>query len=404
MSYSYRRRRSGPNWGVVFSVVLIVGTGIYFVPRYLNPRPGPPPGADGPAPAPVSASASAAPSPSTDVATARLAEGDRSMAGGRWGAAAAAYAEAARAEPTRGLPLARWAQALVFANKPREAVEQAQKAVDLEPRVSLYQAILSLAQDWAGNPDRAIIAGRRAVELDPTLPAANAYLAEAFTDKYRLPEAQEALDKAMQAPGGKDDPEVLRVQAYLQETKADYSAAAATYRKAIERAPERSYLYLSLGHALRALKEYDNAIQAFQKAADLNPQDARAEGGLGMVYYALEEYDSAQSHLERAIEVDPSYASGYGQLGWVFYVQKQYDRARPNFERAIELEQDPLRNAAYRHALGWIYLSMKQPDQARQQFTKALELNPQLEGAKEGLQVLDGQGSAGAAAPTPSAR
>ena len=122
-----------------------------------------------------------------------------------------------------------------------------------------------------------------------------------------------------------------------------------------------------------------------------------------MVYYALEEYGSAQSHLERAVEVDPTYATGFGQLGWVFYVQKQYDKAQPNFERAVELERDPGRNAAYRHALGWIYVSMKETAKARQEFTKALELNPQLEGAKEGLQVLDKPGPAGApAAPTPA--
>ncbi len=255
----------------------------------------------------------------------------------------------------------------------------------------MNQAVLALAHDWSGNPDRAITVARRAVDLDPKLPEAQAYLAEALTDRYKLRDAEDVLQKAAAAASPRENPEVLRVQAYLQETKADYAGAVATYRRSIQLAPEWSFLYLSLGHALRAQKLYAEASDAFQKAAELNPQDPRAEGGLGMVYYATEEYATAQSHLERSIEIDASYATGYGQLGWVFYVQKQYDRAQPNFERAVELEKDPAKNAAYRHALGWIYLSMKQYDRARQEFTKALELNPDLEGAREGLQAVDKQ-------------
>jgi tetratricopeptide (TPR) repeat protein len=244
-----------------------------------------------------------------------------------------------------------------------------------------------LAFDWSGNSDRALTSARRATELDPKLPEGWAYLAEAETDKFRLREASDALDRAA-AAGGRDNPEILRVQAYLAETNADYTSAVDLYKRAVEKTPERSYLYLSLGHAQRTLKHYDEAIQAYQHAADLNPEDARAEGGMGMAYYAMEEYDSAQSHLERALEIDPNYATGWGQLGWVFYVQKIYDKAQPNFEKAVLLEKDPGKNAEYRHALGWIYLNTKQWDKAKQEFNKALEENPDLQGAKDGLQVL----------------
>jgi tetratricopeptide (TPR) repeat protein len=69
-------------------------------------------------------------------------------------------------------------------------------------------------------------------------------------------------------------------------------------------------------------------------------------------------------------------------------VQKQYDKAQPDFEKAVELEKDPSRNAEYRHALGWIYVNAKQYPQAKEQFTRALEENPDLQGAKDGLQVI----------------
>jgi tetratricopeptide (TPR) repeat protein len=384
LGYTYRRRRSGPNWGLIVSLVLVAGAAAYFVPQYLNPQAGPPPPPLGSDAAPASA---AAPSPVATSPAVRLPDADQQLAAGHWTAAATIYGEVARAAPSLAAAHSGWARALIYANKPAEAVEHAQKAADLEPKSAESQALLALAFDWSGNSDRALTAARRATELDPKLANGWAYLAEAETDKFRLKEASDALDRAT-AAGGQDDPEVLRVQAYLAETNADYTAAVDLYKRAVDRAPERSYLYLSLGHADRALKQYDQAIQAYQHAAELNPEDARAEGGMGTAYYAMEEYDSAQSHLERALEIDPNYATGWGQLGWVFYVQKIYDKAQPNFEKAVVLEKDAAKNAEYRHALGWIYLNTKQLDKAKQEFTKALEENPDLQGAKDGLQVL----------------
>jgi tetratricopeptide (TPR) repeat protein len=366
------------------SLVLVVGAAAYFVPQYWNPRPaGPPPLGGDAAPA-----VAAAPSPVPTPPANRLIDAGDQMAAGHWSAAATIYGDVARNSPSLAAAHAGWARALVYSNKAAEAVPHAQKAVDLEPRSAEYQALLGLAFDWSGNADRAITSARRAAELDAKLPEAYAYLAEAFTDKFRMKEASDALDKAV-AVGGRDNPEVLRVQAYYLESNADYSGAVDGYRRAIEKAPERSYLHLSLGHALRAVKEYDAAIQSYQRAADLFPEDARSEGGMGMAYYALEEYASARSHLERSLEIDPNYATGWGQLGWVFYVQKDYEKAQPNFEKAVELEKDAVKNSTYRHALGWIYLNTKQYARAKQEFTKALEENPGLDGAREGLQVLE---------------
>jgi tetratricopeptide (TPR) repeat protein len=165
----------------------------------------------------------------------------------------------------------------------------------------------------------------------------------------------------------------------------------AAYQRAIELAPRRSYLYLSLGHALRALKRYDEALQVFSIAADLAPTDPRPSGGIGMIYYAREEYEAALPPLERSIQIDPNYANGYAQLAWIAYVQAAYPKAQPLFERAIELDSDRARQAQYRHALGWSYVNTHQASRAREQFVKALELNPDLQGARDGLAQLDRQ-------------
>src|SRR5438874_7095269 len=120
LGYTYRRRRSGPNWGLIVSLVLVAGAAAYFVPQYLNPQAGPPPPPLGSDAAPASA---AAPSPVATSATVRLPEADQQLAGGKWRAAADIYADVARAAPNQAAAHAGWARALIYGNKPAEAIE-----------------------------------------------------------------------------------------------------------------------------------------------------------------------------------------------------------------------------------------------------------------------------------------
>ena len=68
-------------------------------------------------------------------AAARLADADQQMAVGHWSAAAAIYADILTTSPDLAAAQAGCARALVYDNKPADAVDHAQKAVDLEPTV-----------------------------------------------------------------------------------------------------------------------------------------------------------------------------------------------------------------------------------------------------------------------------
>jgi len=140
LGYTYRRRRSGPNWGLIVSLVLVAGAAAYFVPQYMNPQAGPPPPPLGGDAAPASA---AAPSPVVTPPSARLVDADQQLAAGHWAAAESIYADVARAAPTLAAAHAGWARALIYANRPADALEHAQKAVELESRSAEYQALLA---------------------------------------------------------------------------------------------------------------------------------------------------------------------------------------------------------------------------------------------------------------------
>jgi superkiller protein 3 len=334
--------------------------------------------------------------PSPDSAEAIFTKGEVAFAAGRWAEAASSYERAVAVRPDFEPAHTRWARALLNEHRVSEAIDRARQAIAQGPRAAEARAVLAIALDWSGQVDRSAQIAHEAVDLDRSSPAALGALAEASADQYRLLEADELLVRALKlAP---DDADLYRVQGSIREARADYAGAVDAYRQAIELAPAWSYLYVSLGHALRAQGQHDGALAAFGRAVELAPEDARAEGGRGMVFYAREEYDPAIASFQRALELDPAYATAYAQLAWIHYARREYDRAEPLFGRAIELDHDGGRVAQYRHALGWIMLSARRSAEAKEQFTKALELSPNLQGARDGLKLLQGQGQG----PTPA--
>jgi len=328
------------------------------------------------------------PQPPLESAEVWLARGETAFASGKWTDASVAYRRALELRPDFEPAHTRLARVLVNQHRLADAVERAREAVNRGPRSADARAVLALALDWSGQVDQSVQAGLEAVELNRTNPTAVAALAEAYSDQYRLLEADALLTEALHA--APDDPDLYRVQGAIREARADYAGAVDSYRLAIDMAPAWSYLYVNLGHALRAQSQYDQALAAFSRAVELAPEDARAEGGRGMVYYAREEYEPAAASFQRALALDPAYPTAYAQLAWIHYARREYDLAEPLFGRAIDLDHDAARVAQYRHALGWIMLSSRRPSEAREQFTKALELSPNLQGARDGLKLLQG--------------
>jgi tetratricopeptide (TPR) repeat protein len=334
------------------------------------------------------------------TAAAAYEDAEQAFGQGRWVAAGDAFRQAIELDPTMSAAHTGLARTLLNQHRVNDAVEQAKRSVDAHPESAEARATLAVAYDWLGLVDRAEQVGLEAVALDHQSPRALAALAEAYADQYRVPEADEFLTLALSlAP---DDPEMHRTQGVLRETLADYAGAVESYRHAIELAPNWSYLFVSLGHALRAQQSYDEALVAFGRAAELSPTDARAEGGRGMVFHAREEHEAAAEHLQRAISLDPTYATAYAQLGWLHYGRREYEQAEPLFVRAIELDRDASRIAQYRHALGWIFLRSKRNVEARDQFQQALNLNPALQGARDGLVLLQDASAAQNQPPTPA--
>ncbi len=164
---------------------------------------------------------------------------------------------------------------------------------------------------------------------------------------------------------------------YVLEKKGNYGGAVVRYQKAIELAPNLSYLHLGLGKNYRALGKYTEAVAAFQRATEVDPKNAEAFDWLGRGHFDQRNYELALQSFEKALELQPRYALAQGHIGWVYYFApaKDYAKAAEAFKKALEMGGlDQARTAEFQAELGLSLAYQGKCKDARAALKKAQEL------------------------------
>ncbi len=374
----------------------------------------------------------------TRAAQSYVVEGQAHYEAGRLGAAGEAYVQAVALEPNRVDVLVTLARLLALVDRTEEAIQRAQRAVEIDPRSAPAHAALAMAYDWHGtwlllhgrdveateHYQKAISEAQEAIQHDPGYPEAHAYLAEAFMDVGQLVNAIEAAQAAVDLDP--DRPDVQRAVGYVRESQGNYLGAAEAYQRAIRLDPSVPYLWLTLGRNYRVLSilvdggYFDDAVAAFERAIRLDPNYGAAYDELGWTYYNVQDYRQAAETLEQAIRVDPDSWSATNHLGITYYSNRNYEGAAEILPRAIELMNeafdadrycvnatsracDRLVEAYYTLGLANYYLCGC--DTSYRLFDRALALQPGEPNALEGIRLCREETSPtceGAASLTPS--
>jgi len=307
----------------------------------------------------------------TRVAESYTSEGDAHFTAGNITLAIAAYRQALKLAPENPALWAKLAQiqtyssSLITTDEGRraaltEALKSINQAKTLAPDDSTVAAIRAFVLDWNASP---AISGEdapallieaeqeaiRALQLDPTNTLALAYYAEILIDQQKITQAKQYMTQALVT--GQDLVDVHRVYAYLLEVDGLYLQAIEEYNKAIEIAPNLTFLYMSAGVNYRTLafkstiKEqrlplYDKSLEYFSKAAAINAQLGVEDPGpyisISKTYTQLGEFYAAGRNLQKALEFSPSDPEVYGQLGIVFQRSRNYEGAIPALRCAIK--------------------------------------------------------------------
>ncbi len=231
-----------------------------------------------------------------------------------------------------------------------EALQSANRAVELAPDESNNHAIRAFALDWlASNPlvdpaltedylNQAELAASRALQLDPENPLALAFYAEILADRSKWLQAEKFATQAVTL--GPELMDTHRVRGYVMETLAQYNEAIKEYLEAAQIAPNMTFIYLRIGANFReGIKNVDRALEYFEKAAVIN-QQLGVENPLpyleiARTYSQDGQFFAASINAQKALELDKFNAHTYGQLGMIFRRARNYEGAMPMLKCAV---------------------------------------------------------------------
>ncbi|HLO17173.1 MAG TPA: tetratricopeptide repeat protein [Anaerolineales bacterium] len=300
-------------------------------------------------------------------------EGDASFSAGKVEAAINAYREAVRVDPNNAqiwAKLARiqtYSSAFLITNPEKdarltEALESADKAVELAPEDSTVHAIRAFALDWNANSffhttgevqdflQQADQEALIAQQLDNTNTLALAYYAEILVDEDKWNQAQLIINQALERPDASQWMDVYRVNAYVLETLGQYNLAISEYEKAIAIEPNFTFLYLRIGANYRRLASdipnlelarpvYEQSLEYFDKAVKINEQIGVNDPGphlsIARTYSQLGEFFIAARNVQTALEYEPTNADIYGQLGIIYFRSRNYEGSIYSLKCAI---------------------------------------------------------------------
>ncbi|MEM7332775.1 MAG: tetratricopeptide repeat protein [Chloroflexota bacterium] len=209
-----------------------------------------------------------------------------------------------------------------------EAVEKAQRALDLNPQNATAMAYVAGGLVSQGNPnlyEEAQIRAEEATIVEPNNPIARLYMALVF----------ESLG--------------LRENAREQ------------WQLGIQSDPANAELHMGLAFNFYATSRVPDAILAFNDAIEVDPGNAAAYDGLAFMYLQLGQLPIAEENALIAIELDPSLARAHGRLGEAYFLQNNYQNAINALSTATTLYGDVTgANSRFFYYLGASYVRISQ--------------------------------------------
>ena len=179
-----------------------------------------------------------------------------------------------------------------------------QRALTLEPGLSVAHNNLGLTLTALGQRREAVTSYRRALTLDPR------YL--------------EALNN------------LGNVLSDLGETRE----AVAVFRRAIEIDPARAESHCNLGNVLFEFRRFAEAVASFRRALALQPDFALAHLGLAAALRMQGHAAEAEATCQKALAIDPASVAAISLLGELRADRGQFSDAEELFKRAIATEPD----------------------------------------------------------------
>ncbi len=247
-----------------------------------------------------------------------------------------------------------------------DAVSMLEKAVKLEPNNAEIRAALARAYLGAERPQEAIEEAQTALALDSR--NYDALLVGGLADFYyrqRMASAVDQFSKAIRV----DD---TRPDAYL----------------------ELGNVYFQMESWYRARAEYQRALECIPEAAIANTaaDRARVHYLIAHTYHHSNLYDKEIESLNRALALQPAFVDALRQISRAYEAKEQYRAAVVALETALQSSPNEISDGQIYVQMAQMYERMGRPHDAVAAYTEAVSADPDNHEATQGLERLGAGG------------
>jgi tetratricopeptide (TPR) repeat protein len=250
-----------------------------------------------------------------------------------------------------------------------KALEELQKALELNPQDARIYNLMGVVLAASGKPAEALVQYQKALSIDPEYGEPESNLGILLMHEGKQEEALPHFEKALQANPqemkyhsnlavalanlGRTEEAILHCQFVLSFNPEDMEAntnmgialaksgqagkAILYFEKALTVNPKSAEIHTNLGFALMEVGRGKEAIGHFEIAEEVNPESILLQQALGRLLGESGRFEQAISHLEKAVQLMPQSAELHYNLGKLLAMKKEFDQAISHFEKSMEL-------------------------------------------------------------------
>lgn len=281
--------------------------------------------------------------------------------------------QAIQANPNDPRGYALKSRALVLSGQPEEGVTVAQVGIGIDRGFAPLYAALSSAYLAIDRYDVAIENAERAIELDPNDPYSRRIYAYSL---IWVGSTDEAVDQLEQAVG------------LNPNLAGPYFELARLYRSQAD----------DSANPTAQTELYALSIATYERILSLQPENARAYLRLCETYFGARDNIRAGDYCEEALQINDEYAQAWASYGQTQYSRRNYEGAIESFEQCIQFwssQTDPDIRCYYLRGLAHYYLgdcaeawSILSDSVNRITAVSPDPTNPVLQAAQEGLRLV----------------
>lgn len=226
----------------------------------------------------------------------------------------------------------------------KTAIEQMEKAVQIDKRNPLYFGNLGEAYRRDRQLDKAMAAFERSLIIMPEFLKGHLGVANTFRDMGKREEAVARFRLSLAI-----NPKFAPAYHYLALTLLDAERikdAIPLLRKAVALRPNYYEAMLSLANTLEMAGELTEALTIYDTLIERLPNNIAIHNNMGNILRNLGKIDEAITHYEKALELDPDHVSAYYNLSRsrvgsgkkdLARMESMFDDARLNNEQKCSL-------------------------------------------------------------------